>query len=147
MNSIDTNILFYALNRDCPESESAFTVIKNGLKAPENWILSDQVYLELYKLIQNPAVLEQPLSRQEAFDIIHYYRNESGWLCCSYDVRYWQDMVSYLQSADYPSANIFDLQLAVTLKNNNVKKLYTRNIKDFALFPWLETVDPVTESE
>lgn len=145
MNSIDTNILFYALNTDCPESEPAFEIIEKGLKDPENWIISDQVYMELYKLIQNPSVLEHPLSRKEAFDIIHYYRNESGWLCCSYDVRYWQDMVPYLQSTDYSSAKIFDLRLAATLKNNDVKKLYTRNTKDFSLFPWLEAVDPLVQ--
>jgi hypothetical protein len=88
-------------------------------------------------------VLEHPLTGDQAFEIIDYYRNRTGWLKCDYKIAFWNDMVPYLKMDELHSANIFDLRLAVTLKNNNVQKLYTRNIKDFADYPWFEVIDPI----
>ena len=143
MNSFDTNILFYSLNEDCPESAPAFGIIQNALENPEEWIIADQVYFELYRLIRNPSVLEHPVTGAQAYELINYYRNKSGWLKCNYEIDFWKDMIPFLETGVFSSAGIFDLRLAVTLKNNNVKNLYTRNAKDFAHFSWFEISNPI----
>lgn len=142
MKSFDTNILFYSLNQDTPESESAFRLIRRALDNPEEWIVADQVYFELYRLIRNPSVLDRPLTAMQAYEVVDYYRNKSGWLTCAYNVTFWKDMVPYLETA-VPSSNIFDLRLAVTLKNNMVRNFHTRNVKDFEQLGWFEVIDPI----
>lgn len=142
MNSLDSNILLYALNKDCPENESGFSFLKTTMRNPEEWIISDQVFFELYGLMRNPAVLEKPLSAEQAYEIIDYYRNKVGWQHCSYKSDMWQDMASFMQKKRFSSKRIFDLQLAVTLKNNAVTTFYTRNTKDFNGFSWLKVIDP-----
>lgn len=46
MKSLDTQILVYALNRDCSEHDRARAVLEEMLAAPANWVLADQMLLE-----------------------------------------------------------------------------------------------------
>ena len=85
MNSIDTSILLYAINRDCPEHEAAIRFVKQAIDTPSPWIVSDQVWFELYRLLRNPVVLSSPLGAAEATDTIEWYRHRSGWLTCAWD--------------------------------------------------------------
>ena len=70
MNSIDTNILLSAINRGCPEHEAAIRFVKRALDMPSSWIVSDQVWFELYRILRNPVVLSSPLGAAEATDTI-----------------------------------------------------------------------------
>lgn len=66
VNSIDTNIPLYAINRDCPEHGAAIRLVRRALAEPSSWIVADQVWLELYRLLRNPSVLSAPLSATDA---------------------------------------------------------------------------------
>lgn len=99
MKSFDTNILFYSLNQDAPESESALRLNRRALDTQEEWIVADQVYFEFYRLIRNPSVIDRPLTGNQPFEVIDYYRNKNGWLKCAYNVPFWEDMVPYLETA------------------------------------------------
>jgi predicted nucleic acid-binding protein len=59
--SLDTNILLYAANEDAPEHEACKKLLQQILEAPTDWIIADQVYLELYRALRNPRVMSSPL--------------------------------------------------------------------------------------
>ena len=46
MNSLDTNLLIYAVNSGCNEHSRAKAVYETMLTSPSDWIISDQVLFE-----------------------------------------------------------------------------------------------------
>jgi len=142
VNSIDTNILLYGTNADCPEHQWARPVLERMLANPSEWILADQVLFEYYRLVRNPAVVEKPLSAKEASQRIRFFRQESGCLHCGYDISCWTGIFQTLSAKEFSAGRVFDLVLAVTLKHAGVTTFYTRNIRDFKSFGCFELVNP-----
>ena len=143
MNSLDTNLLFYAPNEDCEEYEKASDLVQQALNHPVDWIVSDQVYFELYRLLRKPIVLEHPLSAMEAWECIDFYRHQSGWMHCCYETPFMTQIVDQLKNAEFPPRRTFDIVLAITLKMHGVRTFYTRNINDFESFHWFTVIDPL----
>jgi len=143
VNSIDTNILLYAVNRDCPEHPGSMQFIQEALKDPQSWIIAEQVWFELYRLLRNPAVLDNPLEAEEAAGIIEWYRNRSGWLCCAWEPDMMKRLIPLWKDKNIPPRNSFDLVLAVTLASHGVETLYTRNIQDFEGLDLFEVRNPL----
>lgn len=142
MNSIDTNILLYAINQDCPEHEAAMRFVRRALEKPSSWIVSDQVWFELYRLLRNPVVLSRPLNASEASATIEWYRHHSGWLSCAWDPELMPKLLPIWRHPEFLARNGFDAVLAVTLRAHGVETLYTRNTRDFRSLGLLEVTDP-----
>jgi predicted nucleic acid-binding protein len=64
--SLDTNILLYAANEDAPEHEVCKDLLRQIIEVPAEWVIADQVYLELYRALRNPRVMSNPLSAKPA---------------------------------------------------------------------------------
>ena len=143
MRSLDTNILLYATNADCPEHDAARRMIESALAEPADWIVADQVYFELYRLLRNPAVLERPLTAAQSADVIDYYRRQSGWGRCAWEPRLFSQLFPYLTAENSKATHVFDLVLAFTLQDADVSILYTRNTRDFAEVASFELVNPI----
>lgn len=143
MKSIDTNIFLYAVNRDCPEHAASLRLVRKALEEPQSWIIADQVWFELYKLLRSPAVLAKPLSAAKAAHTIEWYRRRSGWLACAWEPGMMPSLLRRLTDASFPSRNTFDLVLAVTLKAYGVELFYTRNTEDFRQLKLFEVENPV----
>jgi uncharacterized protein len=143
MNSLDTNILFYALNSGCPEHVPCWNLIERALSEKNRWIVAEQVWFELYQLLRNKAVLEKPLDPQPAAEAVAWYRNRSGWLHCAWETDMMEELNEIWRRSEFPSRNGFDAVLAVTLKAHGVHTFYTRNTKDFAPFGFFSLIDPI----
>lgn len=142
MYSLDTNILLYATNRDCPEHDTARALVDRALAEPRNWIVADQVYFELYRLLRSGAVLAKPLAPGDATQVIEYYRERSGWGRCAWDIELFARIRAHLV-AGTGGRIVFDLVLAATLHDAGVERLYTRNTKDFAGLSWFAVENPI----
>lgn len=143
MKSLDTNILLYAINSDCSEHARAAALVEDALAAPDTWIVADQVFFELYRLLRNPAVLANPLSAGEADHTISWYRSRSGWLHCSYEISMMGRISRYWNDPSFSPRNTFDLVLAITLAENGVRHFYTRNLGDFETFGVFDVRNPI----
>jgi toxin-antitoxin system PIN domain toxin len=143
MNSIDTNILFYATNASCPEHTAARGILERAAREPLEWILADQVLVEYYRLVRNPAVLTHPLTATEAARRLRFFRDELGCRHCAYDRGCWEEVLAGLSERAFPARRTFDLVLAVTLHRNGVDAFYTRNVSDFKGFSWFKVIDPI----
>jgi toxin-antitoxin system PIN domain toxin len=143
VNSIDTNVLLYALNEDCPEHGACRALLEDARREPRRWVVAHQVWFELYRLVRNPAVLQKPLDAPRAAAAVNWYRERTGWLSCGFE----PDMMGALEAIwskkGFAGRNTFDAVLAVTLKCHGVKTLYTRNTKDFLPFGFFAVTDPV----
>ena len=76
--SLDTNLLLYAQNRDCPEHESARRFVED-CAARDDIAICDLVLLELYQLLRNPAVLSTPLNAPDAAAVCATWRDNPRW--------------------------------------------------------------------
>jgi uncharacterized protein len=143
VNSLDTNVLIYAANEDAPEHPKAKLAVEKLLKAPEEWILADQVLIEFYRALRNPAVFQKPAGAGEAWEIVNFYREEAGSRRCCYELSMWRDLERHLKSSRFEARKTFDALLAVTLLNNGVETFYTRNTKDFRTFGFRSVINPI----
>lgn len=133
MKSIDTQLLLYALNEDCAEFEICRALLEEMTHAPSEWVLADQVLLELYRLLRNPVVLSKPLSATQAGNILSFF-DRQPFHRVGYQHDLWPRLLTSLAARDFPARRCFDMQLAHTLLSNGVDVFYTRNTKDFQGF-------------
>ena len=146
MKSLDTNILLYAINRDCAEYQVCREVVDQALAEPDSWIVADQVWFELYRLLRNPAILQKPLTSEQAVACSQWYRESSGWLQCAWEPALMKELYPFWKNSAFPPRNIFDLKLAITLKSHGVKGFYTRNTKDFTDLDFFTLYNPLANS-
>lgn len=143
MNSVDTNILIYAVNSGCEEHARALAVYEKMLESPTSWIISDQVLFEFYRGLRHSKILEKPLTHKQALEQIIFLREESGVSHCAYETSFWEQIKSPSRVAKFSGRQIFDQVLAVTLLKNKVETLYTRNLKDFRAFGFQALINPI----
>ena len=121
-------------------------MVESAIQKPTSWIIADQVWFELYRLLRNPAVLKNPLTSGTAIAAVDWYRQKSGWLHCAWETDFMDQAKPWLQQASFPLCRTYDLTLAITLKSNGVRQFYTHNAKDFADFGFFDLVDPVVST-
>ena len=145
MNSLDTNILIYAINTGCAEHLAAKGVYEAMLRQPDQWLISDQVLFEFYRGLRNSRILERPLTHKQALQQIQFLREDTGVHHCAYQTTFWKPMMAGLADEDRKSSHIFDRVLAVTLLQNGVKTFFTRNKSDFECFGFQSLINPIDE--
>jgi len=139
--SIDTNLLLYSLNRDCPEHAAARAFVE-ACSARSDVAIAELVLLELYVLLRNPAVVRHPLEAPEAASLCQAFRRHPRWALV--DTATVMDRV--WAAAARPGAarrHVFDARLAHTLLDHGVQQLATRNTRDFDGFGFERVFDPL----
>lgn len=143
MKSLDTNILVYPLNADCAEYPHVAVALQAALDDPADWIIADQVYLELYKALRNPRIFGKPYGAEEAFSKVQTLRDQCGLRRCCYGDQVWDRLADRIQKADFPYQRTHDAVFAETLLKAGVHTLYTRNIKDFEGYAFASLINPI----
>ncbi len=143
MNSLDTNILVYAADEDSAEHQTAAHVVDDMLANPGQWILADQVLFEFYRAIRNPRIFRHPLDAPGAATRIRFLREEIGVTRCCYELTDWTAIFDQLTHPTTPAQRTHDLILGCTLKNNGVRRFYTRNTKDFQTIGFPDLINPI----
>jgi predicted nucleic acid-binding protein len=143
VNSLDTNILVYALNEEACESQSALCLVNQALEQADQWIIADQTYFELYAVLRNPKIWAKPMSGTEALKRIDFFRNSSGFLRCAYHPDQWESISKALRGKNFPARRLFDVVLAKTLIASGVTHFHTRNVKDFEQLGFRKVINPI----
>jgi toxin-antitoxin system PIN domain toxin len=139
--SIDTNLLLYSLNRDCPEHAAARAFVE-ACSARSDVAIAELVLVELYVLLRNPAVVRNPLEAPEAAALCQAFRRHPRWAL----VETATVMDRVWAAAARPKAarrHIFDARLAHTLLENGVTEFATRNARVFDDFGFARVFDPL----
>ena len=143
LSSLDTNILLYAANEDAAEHAICKEFLQNIIGDPSDWVIADQVYLELYHALRNPKVMSNPLPPKQAASHVSVIRDEMGIMHCGYSTDCWRGLIQKLAADDFPFRRTHDAVLAATLLSHGVKTFYTRNTKDFVSAGFRELINPV----
>lgn len=133
MISVDTNLLFHALNTDSP-SHSTARAFLTSLHSREDVALSELALVELYGLLRNPAVSAQTLSPSRAVEVISRFREHPRWRLLGFPVsgREFHDRLwAVAAQPQFAFRRIYDIRLALTLLDQGVTEFATVNVKDF----------------
>lgn len=133
MLSIDTNILFHALNEDSPSHASAFAWI-SSIQGVEDVAISEFILAELYGLLRNPSVLKHPLSGKEAVEVIETYRRHPRWRLIGFpsESRAIHDQLWLrARGESFAFRRLYDARSALTMIAQGVTDFATVNLKDF----------------
>jgi len=139
---IDSNILVYAHNTDSKFNKQSKNLMKDALKRKINACISIQNLLEFYSIITNPKRVEKPIKFEEAREIFNLY-SKSLSIKIIYPTSKSLLMLSeFLNLFQITKAEIFDAYLVATMKENNVKTIYTENTSHFERYDFLKVVNP-----
>ena len=132
MLSIDTNILFHALNEDSPSHEQALAWL-TSIAGDEDVAISELILAEFYRLLRNPAVLKHPLPADEAVEVIQTYRTHPRWRLIGFptESRPLHDALWQRARANaFAFRKIYDTRSALTMTAQGVTEFATVNAKD-----------------
>lgn len=141
MLSIDTNVLLYALNRDCAEHEAASAFLAE-CAGRRDIALCELVLVELYQLLRNPAVVEQPPTAPVAAQTCERFRSNPRWALLG-DAPVTDKVWRFAARPGLAQRRLFDARIAYTLLHYGVNELATRNVKDFREFEFDHVWDPI----
>jgi predicted nucleic acid-binding protein len=142
MTACDTNILFYSVNRGCPENEAARAFLADHA-ANREFAIGELNLMELYVLLRNPKLNRRPASAGQAMVIINGLRGNPCWRVIDYPGSLMDQIWAFAGQDRVAYRAIFDARIALTLLHHGVTEFATRNVKDFKGFPFARIWDPL----
>ncbi|MFZ4595505.1 MAG: TA system VapC family ribonuclease toxin [Verrucomicrobiaceae bacterium] len=130
---MDTNILLYAYNEASPWHDAAYAWM-SSIQQNEDVAISEFILAEFYGLLRNPAVLKQPLTAEEAVEVIQTYRNHPRWRLIGFptESRPLHDALWKKATAKtFAFRKLYDTRSALTMVAQGVTEFATVNVKDF----------------
>lgn len=147
MISIDTNILFPAVDEDQPLHSRAVAFLES-LQMREDVAISEFILLELYGLLRNPTVLSKPLSATSAVDVCEAFRQHPRWQVLGFPPysRPFHDLLwPRLRGENFARRRAYDWRASLTLTQQGVTEFATVNEKDFQGFGFARVWNPLAE--
>ena len=141
MLSLDTNILVYAQNADCPEHVGALQYLVD-CAGRDDVVICELVLVELYILLRNPAVISSPLTAAEALSVCRSYRCNPRWRLVE-NAPIMDEVWRCAGAESFARRRIIDARLAFTLRHHGVTELATANVKDFNGFGFDRVWNPL----
>jgi predicted nucleic acid-binding protein len=145
MLSIDTNILFHALNEDSPSHASAYAWL-TSIQHQEDVAISEFILAELYGLLRNPAVLKHPLDAEDTVEVIQTYRRHPRWRLIGFTVesRPLHDTLwEKARRKEFAFRRLYDARSALTMTAQGVTEFATVNTKDYEGLGFRKVWNPI----
>lgn len=143
---LDTNILVHAADVDSSLFSKAREIRDKAAKGELNACISLQNLSEFYSVITNSKQVEKPLTSKEAKEEVEKY------LACSnikkIEIKESTIRVTMKLAERYCiiKQSVYDTQIVATMLENDITKIFTRNIGDFSVFKEIEKEDPFENS-
>jgi len=140
---VDTNVLLYAVNRDCPEHEAARRALEAWLAGAVPFCLGWNVLYEFLRVSTHPRVLRQPWTARDAWAFVEAVLASPALAILGPTERHSTVAAEVIAELPHLSGNLFhDAHTAILMREHGIRRIYTRDT-DFHRFPFLEPVDPV----
>jgi toxin-antitoxin system PIN domain toxin len=140
---VDTNILTYAVNRDCAEHGAARDALSGWLSGATPWATTWGVMYEFLRVTTHPRVFPRPLSADQAVEFLEPLLASDIVTIIGPTSRRAALLHATIRDVGRPSGNLFhDLHTAVVMREHGVSEIMTADA-DFRKFPFLVVTDPV----
>lgn len=140
---VDTNLLAYAVNRDCEEHAAAAAALAGWLSSAVPWAISWGIVYEFLRVVTHPRIFRRPLTAGQALDFLDPILRAEVVTVLGPTARHEEVLRSTVREFGKPAGNVFhDLQTAVIMREQGVSEIMTSDA-DFRKFPFLTVTDPV----
>ena len=142
LTMLDTNVLVDALYEDLEEYPAAAHLLTLAEEDDAALCVAPQVLAEFYAIITDPRRVSAPYTAAEASTEVQKMRHKRGLHILPVPVDIVDRWLTLLQTHPVTRARIFDVQLVATMLGNDVRRIYTFNVRDFVPFTELEVLRP-----
>ncbi|MBX3744928.1 MAG: PIN domain-containing protein [Verrucomicrobiae bacterium] len=140
---IDTNLLLYAANGDCPEHASARAFLETVFNDPAVWYLTEGICYEFLRVATHRRVFPSPLSAANALGFLDALMSLPGMSMLRPGPDHWRALRDLVGSVHAPEGNLFfDIRTVVLMRENGVRRIYTADT-DFLQFSGIEVMNPL----
>ena len=144
---VDTNILIYAADADNPEYRLCRSLLEEWRGQTTSWYLTWGIVYEFLRVVTHPRVFNKPWQTAKAWKFVNALLESSSLGILTETDRHAPVAEQVFSQVPAISGNlVFDAHTAILMTEHGIRRIYTRDM-DFHRFPFLEVVDPVTESD
>ncbi|MBI5072924.1 PIN domain-containing protein [Candidatus Woesearchaeota archaeon] len=138
---IDTNILVYAYDSADPKKQKiAKALLEKCWKRETIYAISAQNLAEFFVVVTQKIPNKMPLENAE--QIIKDISTFSNWNVLHYEEGTVQKAIERYKEK---KKHFWDAVIVETMKENDIKHIYTENEKDFEIFEEIKAINPFTE--
>lgn len=139
---VDTNILLYAVNRDAPQHQAAAEYLNALWDGGERWCLSWANLYELLAVATHPGVLPNPLSPQQAWEVVERLIGHPSLDMLTETPRHGEVLREVLKDVSGARGAFFhDCRIAALMREHDISAIATADT-DFRKFRFLKVLDP-----
>jgi predicted nucleic acid-binding protein len=140
---LDTTILVHSHNRASRYQKKAASIIEKAISGELEAYITPQILYEFFAIITNPRRVETPLPVDVASDICLDLLacREIGKVEPGREAP--REVLRFAKELGLAGAEIFDCLIAVTAKENGIKRIYTENVDHFKRYKFLKAVNPL----
>lgn len=145
--AIDTSILVYAHVAAFAEHDACRRALEAELSDPEGRVvLTVGILHEWMHVVTDGRRFEEPLTMDEAARTAREYLGRQNISVLSTEEVDLANALTLVERYRLGRQRLADALLAATLRRHGVRRLMTRNRRDFQVFPFLEVVDPLGDA-
>ena len=142
----DANLLVHAHARRSPFHEAAKRLIDRAADGELEACLVPQVLCEFFAVATNERLFKPALSPKEATREITVYWTKSHFQRVVPHETTLERLLGLLERHPVTEQRIFDAFLVATMLDNEVRTIYTQNVKDFQDYPEIQVINPLGNS-
>ena len=141
MIGVDSNILIYAHNSGSPLYEESKQLIHKAIQE-DGLGISELSLREFYAVITDGRKVERPFLSATASALLKNYIQSSKVSICKLTEEVWLRAFELCDRHNVARYQLDDILVAMTLCLNGVETVYTRNIRDFEQFEFIQAINP-----
>ena len=142
---VDTNILIYCADTAAPDHARCRALLEQWRVQSSPWYVTWGIVYEFLRVVTHPRVLQRPFSAAQAWRFLEAVLAAPSLRILAETDRHRQVAAAVWAEVPEVSGNlVFDAHTAILMREHGLKTIYTRDT-DFNRFPFLDTVDPLTD--
>ncbi len=141
---VDTNVLVYAADASAPEHTRCRALLERWRRQPGAWYLTWGNCYEFLRIVTHPRVLRRPWTSAAAGEFLTALQQSPGLSMLVPTERHARVLAEVQAEVPQIAGNLWhDAETAVLMREHGIRRICTRDT-DFARFPFVEIVDPLT---
>ncbi len=131
---IDANILVYAINPESSQHAGSNNLLEGARNPANTLFVTSQIICEFYSIITNPRRVAVPRPAADALTIVSDLLAFPGLHVLPSPRAAVQRLIELLGRRRVIGRGVFDLQIVATMLANDIRRIYTFNVRDFRIF-------------
>jgi uncharacterized protein len=141
---VDTNVLVYAADQSAPEHRRCRALLERWRAQAGAWYLTWGNCYEFLRVVTHPRVFKQPWSSADACAFLSALQQSPGLTMLAPTERHAAVLAAVAAEVPMLTGNLWhDAETAVLMREHGIRRICTRDT-DFARFPFVEIIDPLT---